>query len=181
MKNFRSFSTSTGLAALLAAGIIVLGSADLAAAKGGGGGGGGGNGGGNSHSSFSSSMSRSSGSSSKPAFVNTIHPIISKGGSNSKHKDRDDDHKYSDKHDGKHKHANKDHDRDHDRDYDKHKDKPPVIWGGNPPRSPGSGTPPTSKPPGDVVVRDHRGEPLPGGFERLPSGQVVRARRRLVT
>src|SRR5206468_333375 len=43
----------------------------------------------------------------------------------------------------------------------------------NPPRAPGSGTPPVGSKPPEVVVRDHRG--LPPGFERLPSGQVVRS------
>jgi len=61
MTSFRNFSASTGLAALLAAGVIVLGSADLAWAKGG-------NGGGNN----SSSMNRSSGSSNHPPGIKAI-------------------------------------------------------------------------------------------------------------
>src|SRR4051812_19478727 len=44
MTRFHNFSASTGFAALLAAGIVVLVSADLASAKGGNGGGGGGGG-----------------------------------------------------------------------------------------------------------------------------------------
>ena len=71
MTRYRNFSASTGLAALLAAGIIVLGSADVAWAKGGSGGGGGG------HMSGGNSSSGNSSSQKKPAFINTIHPIIS--------------------------------------------------------------------------------------------------------
>ena len=174
MTRSRFFSGSTGLAALLAAGVIVLGSADLAWAGHGGGGGGGG---GSNHMS----QSRSSGASNHPMGIKqiTIHPIISKGGNSggSKSGGKDHDRKYSGKHDGKDhdrsKHASKDHKR-HKGDDDH--DKPPTKTTGNT-GTPGlPGKPPVvSKPPVEVVVRDHRDPTLPPGYIRLPNGGVGRA------
>ncbi len=144
MTRFRTFSASTGLAALLAAGIIVLGSANLAWAKGGSGSGGGNN--------YHSSQSRSSGPSSRLLGITkiTIHPIIYRGGN------------------GKSKHASKDHKHHKGDDYDK-TPKPTTGDSGKPdPSKPPIVSKPPVTPPPIVEVRDHRHPP-----GELPTGGPV--------
>jgi hypothetical protein len=95
--SFHRLSIATQIFGTLVAGSVLIAGMEAANAHGSGGGGGGGNHSvGNSmssgHSSSGNSWSgKSSGSSmsgqKKPAFVNTIHPIISKGGSGTKTKE----------------------------------------------------------------------------------------------
>src|SRR4051812_42259961 len=125
MTRYRNFSASTGLAALLAAGIIVLGSADLAWAKGNGG------------SNQSSSMNRSSGSSNHPPGIKaiTIRPIVVKSGSGSSKSDHKSEHsnKHADKHDKHDKHEKKHAEKDKKHHKDDDKEKPPVVVEKKPP------------------------------------------------